>query len=177
MKAWAFPDDWQTHKRNCCSFGCSRGRCLTVKNIGTSHKNDGGSCDDWPLQETLPMKQHRKLGGWDKKSWRRRSFPEDEAVKVSRQRYRSSDGRTVELSWLSCSDVSFGWKWNKFFGGDWGKYGISMWTFQTNMDIPLPFVGANFFPIKSKGYPLSTVSLVSFAGSILTFKGLQYPAS
>ena len=37
-----------------------------------------------------------------------------------------------------------------------------MWTFQTNMDIPLPFVGANFFPIKSKGYPLSTVSLVSF---------------
>lgn len=92
----------------------------TWKNIA-SHKNDGGSCDDWPLQETLPMKQHRKLLGWDKKSWRRRSEePEDEAMKVSRQWYRtSSDGRTVELS---CSDVSFGWKRNKFLlWEDWGE--------------------------------------------------------
>lgn len=76
----------------------------------------GGSfhCDDWPLQETLPMKQHRKLGGWDKKSAKMKPW------RSARQRYRWSGGRTVELS---CSDVSFGWKWNKFLlWGDWGKY-------------------------------------------------------
>lgn len=151
MKAWSCQDDWQTHKRNLLQLWMARVDDATgVKNIGTSHINGGWfRCDDWPLQETLPMKQHRKLLGWDEETigwigWSHEAQP---------PKIESYTGPRVmaELSNFHVSKISFGWKWNKFLL--WGRLG-EIWD--QNVDISnqhghsVAFCGCKFLSNKVK---------------------------
>ena len=66
MKVWTFKSDhWQAHIPSTAATLDGRVDDANVEEYRFSLASAGGSfrCDDGPLQETLPMKQHRKLLG------------------------------------------------------------------------------------------------------------------